>query len=178
MSLTRVILPKCSQIKLLCTMTQSDFKTVYKFPFVQGVGLINRLKLYQTVLTSIALPTTAILNQLNIVSQDYILFTATVGIAGIVPLYSLGYFANKLVGIVYLNEKQEQVKFAYLDFWGTRKDIVVPMKDIVPFSEVPRSLTDPLYSKIQQFSSKETLKLCTKYGILDKTGFNKIFIIY
>lgn len=175
MSLLHRFVTKYNLIKFLSTTKQNDYKPVYKFPYIRGIGLINRLKLYHTVLTTAAIPTTTILNQLNIISYDQILITAIVSLGGIVPLYGFGYFSNKLVGIVYLNEKEEKVKFAYLDFWGVRKDVIIPVSDIVPLSEVSRALTDPLYSRIQQFSSKETFKLCTKYGVLDDVGFNKIF---
>jgi hypothetical protein len=148
----------CQLIKQLSNIKQSDFRTVYKFPYVRGVGLINRLKLYQTALTSVTVPGVTVLNQLGVTSSD-------------------SYFSNRLVGIVYLNEKENLVKLAYLDFWGKRKELVVPANDIVPFSEAPASFIDPLYLTVRQFTSKYTLKLCSKYGIVDVKGFNKVFII-
>jgi hypothetical protein len=167
----------CRLIKQLSNIKQSDFRTVYKFPYVRGVGLINRLKLYQTALTSVTVPGVTVLNQLGVTSSDSVLFTGIIGLLGIIPLYILGYFSNRLVGIVYLNEKENLVKLAYLDFWGKRKELVVPANDIVPFSEAPASFIDPLYLTVRQFTSKYTLKLCSKYGIVDVKGFNKVFII-
>lgn len=161
-------------IKNIGNKATRGLKPIYKFPHINALGLINRLKFYQTVVTAAIIPSTAILTHLNLCSTDDLLFATVAGVAGLIPMYGLGHFANKFVGILYLDEEQQIVKVAYLNFWGKRKDIIMPVQDIKPFTEVKPSLTDVAYLKLCRFSDKEELKLFVKRGILD-SGFNKVF---
>lgn len=56
-----------------------DYKTIYKFPFIQLFGTINRLKLYQTALTGITIPSSIILKQMDIIETGEVFFTAYLG---------------------------------------------------------------------------------------------------
>lgn len=57
----------------------SGFIPVYKFPAVRVLSTINRLKLYQSGLTAVAIPTSIALNQLGILAQDGLHFTIGLG---------------------------------------------------------------------------------------------------
>lgn len=48
-----------------------------------------------------------------------------------VALHSAGYFTNNLIGFIYYNQQTEIVKISYADFWGNRKNIEIPVVDIV-----------------------------------------------
>lgn len=94
-------------------------------------------------------------------------------------LYTFGTLANKFIGYVYVHKTENTVKIAYIDFWGRRKDELVPIADIVPLSELAVSFTDPLYLKLKRYSTKDTLKVNLKAGIiLDEKQFNKVFETY
>lgn len=98
------------------------------------------------------------------------------GLTTCASLYTVGILANRFIGFVYLNKEENCLRIAYIDFWGRRKDIEVPLNDIVPFSEVPVSITDLFYFKFCRFSNNEILKINFKYGIvLDRDKFKKLF---
>lgn len=81
------------------------------------------------------------------------------------------------MGYVYI-DAESMVRISYIDFWGRRKSIETQINDIIPLSEVPRSFTDGIYSKIRRFSfNKNDLKISLKYGIvLDQVGYKKVFL--
>ncbi|KAJ8979414.1 hypothetical protein NQ317_015846 [Molorchus minor] len=154
---------------------EKNFVPVYKFPYIVPFSLINRLKVYQTVLTVTSIPGIVILNQLNYVSSGYVDFTAALGISGCLSLYSLGFLTNKFVGFIYYDEGNDVARLSYIDFWGKRKDIDVPAKDLVPISELPTTPLDGLFLTVRRFSTKDTLRLTLRYGIiLDKEKIKKI----
>uniref|UniRef100_A0A1Y1ML63 Transmembrane protein 186 n=1 Tax=Photinus pyralis TaxID=7054 RepID=A0A1Y1ML63_PHOPY len=138
--------------------------------------MINRLKFYQTGLSIFAPPLTLILHKLNWVNSDVAFATLGIALSGCTFLYSLGYITNNLVGIMYVNNAKSDLKIAYLDFWGRRKDIVVPIKDNVPSSEISAFHTDSVYWKFKNLSTPLAFKISTKFGnVLDKEMFCKIF---
>lgn len=92
-------------------------------------------------------------------------------------LYSLGYLCNKFIGFIYVHKEEPNIKVAYIDFWGNRKEEIVPFEDIVPLSDLPVSYTDLLFVPFKRYSTKNVLKLNVKVGqILHKENFNKVFI--
>lgn len=54
----------------------NKFETVFSFPTVKYIALINRLKVYHIVGTSIAIPSCGILEVLNII-PNYIFLSAS-----------------------------------------------------------------------------------------------------
>ncbi|KAJ8957435.1 hypothetical protein NQ318_004915 [Aromia moschata] len=176
------ILQNCRSISIFANKykqsnkTRETFTPVYKFPYIVPFSIINRLKIYQTGLTTAGIPAMVILNQLNYVASDAIYFTAILGISGCLTLYSLGFLTERFVGFIYYNEEKDIVKIAYIDFWGRRKDIEVPGEDIVPLNELPIAPMDVLFLTLRRFSTKETLRLNLRFGIiLDKNKFKKMF---
>ncbi|KRT80906.1 hypothetical protein AMK59_6059, partial [Oryctes borbonicus] len=153
-----------------------EFVPVYQLPSIRVFSVLNRLKLYQTIITLTAIPVVLTFNGIGFVSKEAVLTTVFIGLAGMIPLYSLGILSTKLIGIVYLSEDGTTVKVSSIDFWGKRKDDLIPINDIVPISDLPISMTDALYLKFTQFSKIESLKINLKFGVvLNKDGFNKIF---
>ncbi|KAF5282473.1 hypothetical protein FQR65_LT14281 [Abscondita terminalis] len=154
----------------------NDFTPVYQFPFIRGVGLINRLKVYQTAVSILAVPTTAALWEANIVTSDVFVATLGASISGCMLFYSLGIFPNKLIGNVYINKDRKKVKIAYLNFWGKRKDVILDINDITPYTQTSPILSENLYKKYLTESNNDILKINIKYGkFIDKEMFNKIF---
>lgn len=63
---------------------------------------------------------------------------------------------------MYVNNSD--VKISYLDGWGRRRNVEIPIDDIVPLSEVPRSFSDSLYLKVKRYSTDDVYKLHLLYG--------------
>ncbi|XP_017786894.1 PREDICTED: transmembrane protein 186 [Nicrophorus vespilloides] len=158
-----------------CSKPNNDFVPVYFFPFIKTFSIVNRIKYYQSAATAGGIPLSVILNQASVITLDQTIATVFVGISGCMVLHTFGLMTKNFVGIMYINEKSDEVKISRLDFWGKRKDDIVPISDIVPFSELPSSITDTLYTKLRFFSDTKTmLKVSLKFGkILDEKLFNK-----
>ncbi|XP_056638088.1 transmembrane protein 186 [Diorhabda sublineata] len=154
---------------------ESHFVTVYKFPYIRPLAAVNRLKILQTVLTGVSIPCTLSLNLMNFVSFEAVQVVSALGISGCVTFYGLGFVTRKFVGFIYYNEEKNLVKVAYIDFWGKRQDIVIPSADIIPREEIPRSITDMIYTKLRRYSTDEYLKYNIRFAnIVDQKIFDKI----
>ncbi|KAF2900931.1 hypothetical protein ILUMI_05254 [Ignelater luminosus] len=156
--------------------TLSNFTPIYKFEYVRVLSIVNRLKFYNTIFTGVLIPSSLILSELEVIHQDFIVNSTVMGLTTCASLYIVGILANKFIGFVYLNKEENSLRIAYIDFWGHRKDIEVPLNDMIPFSEVPTSITDLFYLKFCRFSNEEVLKINFKYGIvLNRDKFKKVF---
>jgi hypothetical protein len=82
--------------------------------------------------------------------MDVVVTTMVANIVALGMLSIMGEFFRKFVGIIYVNEKTRQAKIAHLTFFGNRKDIVVPLKDIVPLSDLGDNATD-IYVKVSTY---------------------------
>lgn len=62
-------------------MATSDrkFIPIYKFPYIRVFSVVNRLKLYQTVLTVVTVPVAITLSQVDIISKDMVFATMLLG---------------------------------------------------------------------------------------------------
>lgn len=73
---------KNKQIIALCYSTKNsidEYDTIYKFPYIRHISLINRIKYYQTVLTGTALPLSALFNQIGVLNVEIVKFVAVFG---------------------------------------------------------------------------------------------------
>nr|CAD7461865.1 unnamed protein product [Timema tahoe] len=92
-----------------------------------------------------------------------------------VTLYTLGIVCNRIVGAIYVTPDAKTVKFSYLDFWGRRNDIICPVTDVLPLSELEGRVTDP-YIDLRQYSTPKKLRFSIRYGsIVDADNFKKVF---
>lgn len=98
------------------------------------------------------------------------------GVTGCMTLFGVGYLCKDLVGFVYINEKGDKIKVAYADMWGKRQDVEMLVNDVVPFTDIPFSITDRFFMKLKTYSSNENLKLnITMATIIDINKFNSVF---
>lgn len=95
--------------------------------------------------------------------------------AGTVFIYLVGFLPYNLVGFIYYNEKTDEVKLSYADFWGRRKDVIVSASDIISISTLPPSQTNnKLYVTLERYSTQDKLKVFLKYGeILNEKQFSR-----
>lgn len=90
-------------------------------------------------------------------------------------LHSLGILFNNLIGYVYLKLDEEKAIISYINYWGKRVDLEKPINEIIPMSDNPTSVTDPLYRKIMFSSQTPTLKINMRFGrIIDSEHFKCI----
>lgn len=56
-----------------------NFITIYKFPYIRPMSMINRMKFYQTALTGVFIPLYGLLYTVNIVGDEMVQLIATFG---------------------------------------------------------------------------------------------------
>lgn len=95
----------------------------------------------------------------------------------IFKLYFLGMLCSKTVGFIYSSPDLSSVKIAYIDDLGRRKDDIFATSDLIPFSELPSSPVDALYTKVRRYSEpSKVYKLNLSHGqITDRDRFCHIF---
>ncbi|CAH1986415.1 unnamed protein product [Acanthoscelides obtectus] len=153
-----------------------DFVPVYKFPYVRPLAVVNKLALYQTVLTATSIPVALLLKYTGIIGAPEVQLIAALGLTACTTLLTAGYFTQKFIGFIYYNEEKNIVRIAYNDFWGRRKDLDIPASDIVPLSDLPATPLDRLYLTFRRFSTKDSFKFNMNAAIiLDKEKFKKVF---
>lgn len=104
--------------------------------------------------------------------------TFILGISGTFTLSVVGYLLKNMVGFVYTSSTNPDIaKISYMDFWGRRRDIEKPIADVVPLSEIPKSIFDQYFTKLKFYSTdKEEYKLVHRFGgIVDLEQFSKVF---
>jgi len=156
----------------ITSKTSSEWERVYNFQFIKGLVGLNRLKYYQAAITAIAVPISLAIPEV----ADPVYF-GYIGVSGIVTLSLASYAFRNTVGFIYTNQSQpEDVKFAYLDFWGRRQDVVLKIEDVTPLSEIPKSIFNPLFTNLQFYNKHPKLKLVYKHGGIDNFDeFSRVF---
>lgn len=155
----------------------SNWQPIYKFSFIKHVATMNKLKIYQFMGTAIAIPAAYGIDQAVVEGLENLSMIASIiGVTGLLTISLASYAFKGTVGFVYTHKTDpELVKFAYLDFWGIRRDVEMKIEDVVPFSEIPQSVFDRLYTTLR-FNNSLKLKLCHKFGgILEHTEFVRVF---
>lgn len=94
------------------------------------------------------------------------------GMTGMLSLCIASYFTKNFVGFAYVNSEENLIRLGHIDFWGRRKNVVIPIEDIV---NLPKIFLD-MWMPIQKQNDKETYKLLHRHGdILDSKTFTYVF---
>ncbi|XP_070151705.1 transmembrane protein 186-like [Polyergus mexicanus] len=153
-----------------------DYKVIYSFPYIKHASVINIVKHRITIFTTaFIVPVMVGLYLTDIVSSDTT--TSVIGSSVIITiwLHSFGIVCNNLIGYVYMKLDKEKVILSYTNYWGKRIDMEIAINEVIPISDNPISITDPLYKKVIFFSQKQRLKINMKVGqIIDMDNFKCI----
>ncbi|KAH8353961.1 hypothetical protein KR067_006191 [Drosophila pandora] len=155
----------------------AEWRTIYSLPSIRLVAALSKLKVYQGAITVAGLPIAFALGQTGQLTTDVFGIYAAIGVSGLATLSLVSLAARNLVGFIYINEQQDLLKLAYVDFWGRRKETLVDTEDLMPNWEqstasrlkfvVPISLrSDP----------KQRYKLLNRFGqVSDPELFEGLF---
>ncbi|XP_070069218.1 transmembrane protein 186 [Drosophila takahashii] len=113
----------------------TEWRTVYSLPAIRIVAAFSKLKVYQAAITAAGTPIVFALGSAGQLSSDALAIYGAVGISGLVTLTLASYTASNLVGFVYVNEQQDLIKLAYVDFWGRRQEALLDTDDLLPSCE-------------------------------------------
>lgn len=158
------------------TSNEEDFVMIYRFPHITKARFLCRLKLYQTVTTLCLLPVHGYFYWTGHILATSMTFTVGVCILSTAMLYVMGEFFRKFIGAIYYSEQRNVIRISHLSFFGKRKEVFLPLKDLVPLSELDDNVSD-VYIKIKRYSTENfNLLLSLKFGgIEDKQYFTTVF---
>lgn len=152
-----------------------NWKPIYLMPKINVVRLIHRLKLYQSVFTVAILPMTLGFYCFGKASTTTALVVTGVASFTSVSLYIFSSFFKRIIGIIFIDEDKRNLKIAHLTFWGKRKDIIVPIDEIIPLTDYDNNPFD-VFVKLRRTSSEETLYVTLRFGkIINEATFKEIF---
>ena len=151
-----------------------NYKTFYRFPHITYARLLSRMKIYQTGFTVIGLPALAIAQSLGYAQGNSLPLATGVTLFAGVMLYVMSHYFRRLIGLMAVNENRDTVKVSHLTFWGKRNDLFVPVKEIVPISDMADK-ADDIYVKFYRYGTNEYLYYSVRHGlILDKEVFEDV----
>ncbi|XP_053696321.1 transmembrane protein 186 [Sabethes cyaneus] len=151
------------------------WNTIYHFPGIMLTASIKRLRLYPIAFAAFTVPVSIALAYSEICSIMTSQICGSLGLSSTLTLLLFSYFTNNLVGYVYTDERLLHVKISYVDFHGKRQDRVYPIDEIVPRTELGRSLFK-FYFPVKNPNNTEVYKLIHRYGqIYDVQAFSTVF---
>lgn len=147
-------------------LKNSEFKIIYRFPYIRAARLVTRLKLYQTGLTVIAIPPACYAYLMNIIDLNACIVTASIATFASMMLMIMSSLLQRVLGLVAVNNELQHARFSHLNFWGRRRDVYVPFEDIMTLSDISEN-KDDIFVKIKRFSNKDFFYLSLRFGKID-----------
>lgn len=154
---------------------EEKFSKFYFFPYISQVRFLSRLKLYQTGVTIAFVPLSTFLYSINIATLWNVQAGLAIATFACGMLYVMSAMFQRVVGMLSFNDREDIVRLSYLTFFGKRRELYLPVENIVPLSELPDNPGD-VYVKVKWEGAKDTFYLSIKYGtIIDLIKFRKVF---
>lgn len=89
-------------------------------------------------------------------------------------LCAFGWVATRAICFIYTTAECDRVILSQIDFWGRRRNVELPTRDIVPINDI--ETPDRTILPFKRYSTEETIYYSTRVGqILDRPRFNRIF---
>lgn len=174
----------------------ATWNPIYHFPGIVLTASMKRLKLYPVGLTAATVPICLGLAYADIFSVTMAQICGSVGkltekcfknsqthtdsphrlgFTTTLTLLMFSYLTNNLVGYVYTDDDCKKVRISYVDFHGKRQERIHSIDDIVPRSELGRSLLK-FYFPIKNHDNRDVYRIVHKYGeIYNEQAFQKVF---
>ncbi|XP_034107685.1 transmembrane protein 186 [Drosophila albomicans] len=155
----------------------TDWRPIYQLPLIRWIAAFNRLKNYQAAVTLAATPLAFTLSQAGQVSGEAIGICASLGVSGLITLSLGSYLTSNIIGFIYINDQQDQLRLAYVDFWGRRQEALVDIEDILPDWELKRTTRLGFYQPIcLRTDKKQRFKILQRFGVItDPLIFEGLF---
>ncbi|XP_011308603.1 transmembrane protein 186 [Fopius arisanus] len=149
------------------------YHVIYNLENVKTISILNRLKLHTTIVSGVTIPM-IITSEVTLGLTSAFVHNATF-LFGAVALFlhGVGYFANNVVGIIYAKKDSDDLKIAYVSYFGKRMDIDTNFNDIS--SPEPKTrFRSPIFTPLFIASKKKNLRLFIKGKIIDEQKFDKL----
>ncbi|XP_064178767.1 transmembrane protein 186 [Anguilla rostrata] len=185
MQLTRTAPVKCCRLLSTFPRIQArekpenppshNFTLIYSFPAIRILRVISRLKLAQTGITMLLLPPVHYLYYQGQVTYTLMCYSTGIAVFAAIMLYSLSHYLRRVVGMIYLDNSKTTLKVSHLTFWGNRRDLYLPVTDVMTLGDTGDSKNEPLLC-LKRYSCPDTLYFSTRFGhVMDKQGFELVF---
>ncbi|XP_050950484.1 transmembrane protein 186 [Labeo rohita] len=156
-------------------LASRKYSPIYTFPAIKGLRALSRLKLMQTGITVVLLPTVYYLYIQGQASVMLLSYTTGIAVFAGIMLYSISHYVRRVVGMMYLDSTQTVLKVSHLTFWGHRRDIYVPVSDVMTLGDSGDTKGEPIL-RLKRYSRSDTMYFSTRLGrVVDKNGFEKVF---
>ncbi|XP_078610825.1 transmembrane protein 186-like [Branchiostoma floridae x Branchiostoma japonicum] len=145
-----------------------EYDVVYRFPYMQILAAVSRLKIAQTTLMVFMIPITVTVAVEGDASWATANSVIGLGIFSTIMLYAMSEYLRKFIGVVSINQSGDTVKLSHLNFWGRRVETYVDINNVVPMTETGDKEGE-LFKKFKLYDSDLTLYYTLRVGhILDK----------
>lgn len=156
-------------------LASRKYTLIYAFPAIRGLRAVSRLKLVQTGITGALLPTVYYFYLQGQASFSLLSYTTGIAAFAAIMLYTISYYIRRVVGMMYLDHTYTTLKVAHLSFWGHRRDVYLPVSDIMTLGDTGDSPREAIL-RLKRYSCSDTLYFSTRLGrVVDKDGFEKVF---
>lgn len=165
-----------SRVLSLAKAGDQKWTTIFHYPYIKAVRMLIRVKLYQAVGTLVISPAMIVAEQMDWLNTDFSRYAMALTISATVVLVAVGYLAERVVGIMYVNEDRSLLRVGHMDFWGNRHDHVFRTKDVAEFADIGEHW-DSLYITLRRYSApNDPLYLSLKHGgIVEDKLFREVF---
>jgi len=154
---------------------EPNYQLVYRFPYIRPTRFLARLKIYQTLVTVACAPLIQAAVSRGELDSEVGTTVLTASCLALGTLYCLSNISRKLVCIISIDEEKQLVRLGRLTFWGNRRNIIEPVENIVPLSEINVSYKD-VYTDIKTYNGSVNLYLPIRFGgVHNVDQFHHIF---
>lgn len=151
------------------------YNLIYAFPAIKGLRALSRLKLMQTGITVVLLPSVYYLYLQGQASGMLMSYTTGIAVFAGIMLYSISHYVRRVVGMMYLDSSQTILKVSHLSFWGHRRDVYMPVSDVLTLGDSGDTKGEPIL-RLKRYSSSDTMYFSPRLGrVVDKNAFEKVF---
>jgi len=152
-----------------------QFSVFYRFPFITTVRLLSRLKIYQTAVSVLLAPAMTYCYQIGAIELPLCIGAFSISTFALVMLYIISNFCQRVIGLAALSGDRKLVRLSHLTFFGGRNDLVVPVEDVVPFSDIGEDYTK-MFVTVRRYSTADKLYMSLVYGRAENIeAFQQVF---
>ncbi|CAN8029951.1 unnamed protein product [Ixodes persulcatus] len=150
--------------------------TIFHYPHIKSIRMLIRVKVYQTIGTLVVSPVLVAAEYMNWLNTDFSQAAVVLSFTASFVLLAMGYLAERVVGVMYVNEDRSLLRVGHMDFWGNRHDHVFRTKDVAEFADSGQHWS-ALYITLRRYSApNDPLYLSLKHGgIVEDKLFREVF---
>ncbi|VDP18882.1 unnamed protein product [Soboliphyme baturini] len=114
----------------------AEWIPIYRFKLITVIAAISKIKILQTALTVVLVPVAWKQYMDAAQSPTLVLIISFAAVVALVMLYVVTALTRRTIGVISKHWLQSVVRIGYLDFWGFRRNIIVPIEDLVPLTDI------------------------------------------